>query len=89
MTVTEATKKICSVKGCTNPNFSLGCCSKHYYRLRRGQPLDGERPAGIANPRRVVVVLPDALYQRIASKAEKGDKAASTFIREVLEKAVP
>lgn len=89
MTVIEATKKVCGVKGCAKASFSLGLCGAHYARLRRGQPLDGDRPASIANPRRVVVVLPDALYQRISNKAEKVDKAASAYIREMLEKAVP
>ena len=89
MKVLEATKTVCGVKDCAKASVSLGLCSAHYARLRRGQPLDGDRAPSISNPRRVVVVLPDALYQRIAHVAEKKDKAASTFIRETLEKAIP
>jgi hypothetical protein len=76
------------VRGCDTPRFSLGLCTKHYARLRRGQPLDKDRPS-IASPRRVVVVLPDDLYQRIQNTAEAKDKPASTFIRECLEERFP
>jgi hypothetical protein len=89
MKVVEATKKVCSVKGCTKAGFSLGLCSLHYSRLRRGQTLDADRPPGIANPRRVVIVLPEALYGRIGKKAETEHKPASTFIREQLEGLFP
>lgn len=78
--------KTCSIKECGDNAVALGLCVRHYNRLRRGQPVDEDRPV-IEEPRRVVVVLPDALYQRIVKKAKP--KPASTFIREKLEEAFP
>ncbi len=75
----------CTVKGCEDARFSLGLCSRHYSRLRRGRPLD-EDPEPIEDPQRVVVVLPGQLYGFIKQAASKRRIAASSLIRQMLQK---
>ena len=78
----------CTIKGCEKDRFSLGLCTRHYGRLRRGRPLDDD-PEPIENPQRVVVVLDGPVYLNIKQAARTRRLAASSLIREVLRKEFP